>query len=137
MSHNVSDRASKDHLHWSRNAHRSSPPEPRFRRSSERSWEAAPRWDAIALASIVSARRRIKRQHRLSRGARPRLYFIRRGRIADAQQQLDQQTSPEHGEEMCRHGGGITGADEALRLRPCQPRAEGDVVGLAAAAVPS
>ena len=28
MSHNVSDRASNDHLHWSRNAHRSSPPEP-------------------------------------------------------------------------------------------------------------
>jgi hypothetical protein len=28
MSHNVSDRASNDHLRWSRNAHRSSPPEP-------------------------------------------------------------------------------------------------------------
>jgi hypothetical protein len=39
MSHNVSDRANNDHLHWSRNAHRSSPPE-RDRRSLERSSEA-------------------------------------------------------------------------------------------------
>jgi hypothetical protein len=30
MSHNVSDRASNDHVHWSRNAHRSSTPERNF-----------------------------------------------------------------------------------------------------------
>ena len=46
MSHNVSDRASNDHLHWSRNAHRSSPPE----RDFGARWSAHGRGASLAAA---------------------------------------------------------------------------------------